>query len=154
MPHTRRAAEQRPSGRAHSAGGVVLRGEGADRRVAVMRSRYGTWVLPKGGIEPGETPEAAAAREIAEEIGLTDLELLGPLGFTEHGFDLHGTHYRKQVDWFAFRAPAGAQVRPEAAHGSLDAGWFTKSQALRLLTHADQRRMLRRAWPAEARRGE
>ncbi len=130
---------------AHSAGGVVLRGEGAELRVVVMRSRYGTWVLPKGGIEEGETPEQAAAREVAEEVGLTGLELGPSLGTTEHEFDLRGRHYRKRVDWFAFLAPAHAQPRPDPAHGSLDAGWFTRSQALRLLAHADQRRMLRRA---------
>jgi 8-oxo-dGTP pyrophosphatase MutT (NUDIX family) len=132
--------------RAHSAGGAVLRGAGPSRRVAVMRSIFGTWVLPKGGIEPGERPEQTAQREVGEEIGLHDLRLLGPVGWTEHEFDLRGIRYRKRVDWFLFLAPPEAELNADPAQGALEAGWFTRSQALRLLTHADQRRMLRRAW--------
>ncbi len=132
--------------RVRSAGGVVLRGAGPQRRVAVMRSTFGTWVLPKGGIEPGEAPAEAARREVGEEIGLHDLQLVGPVGWTEHEFDLRGSRYHKRVDWFLFLAPAEAELRPDPAQGALEAGWFTRSQALRLLTHADQRRMLRRGW--------
>ena len=127
-----------------SAGGVVLRGHGRETRVALTCSRYHTWVLPKGGVEPGETPEQAAVRELEEEVGLTGLTLQGALGETEHEFDLHGQPHHKRVLWFLFLAPEDAEVRPDPAQGALDAGWFTRSQALRLLSHADQRRMLRR----------
>jgi 8-oxo-dGTP pyrophosphatase MutT (NUDIX family) len=51
----------------HAAGGVVLR----DGRVAVVhRPRYDDWSLPKGKLDPGETFEDAALREVAEETGL------------------------------------------------------------------------------------
>lgn len=36
----------------------------------------GAWQIPKGLVEPGETPEAAARREVAEELGI---EVVGPL---------------------------------------------------------------------------
>jgi 8-oxo-dGTP pyrophosphatase MutT (NUDIX family) len=146
MRRRRSSQADREPVRAHSAGGVVLRGTGPERRVAAMRSSYGTWVLPKGAIEPGETPAEAARREVGEEVGLHDLDLVGPVGWTEHEFDLRGVHYRKRVDWFLFRAPASAEVHADPAERALDAGWFTRSQALRLLTHPDQRRILRRAW--------
>jgi 8-oxo-dGTP pyrophosphatase MutT (NUDIX family) len=129
----------------HSAGGVVLRGRERETRVALMRSRYGTWVLPKGRLEAGETPEQAAVREIAEEVGLSGLALQAELGGTEHDFLLGDERPRKRVTWFLFLAPEEAEIRPDSAHGALDAGWFTRSQALRLLSHRDQRRVLRRA---------
>ena len=128
-----------------SAGGVVLRGDGRGLRVAVMLSQFRTWVLPKGGIEPGEIAEQTAVRELREEVGVTGLELKAELGWTEHEFDMYGRRHHKRVCWFLFLAPDDAEVRADPAHGAFDAGWFTQTQALRLLTHADQRRMLRRA---------
>jgi 8-oxo-dGTP pyrophosphatase MutT (NUDIX family) len=50
-------------------------------RLASLRRHAGQWALPGGRLEPGETPEAAALREIAEEIGLSlsPAEVLGRL---------------------------------------------------------------------------
>jgi 8-oxo-dGTP diphosphatase len=53
--------------RSEAAGGVVMR----DGKVAVVhRPRYDDWSLPKGKLEPGETFEQAALREVEEETGL------------------------------------------------------------------------------------
>jgi 8-oxo-dGTP pyrophosphatase MutT (NUDIX family) len=131
--------------RLHSAGGVIVQRAGGALRVAVMRSRYGTWVFPKGGVESGESVDEAASREIAEEIGLGDLNLEGPLGSTEHSFERNGRRYRKRVDWLLFEAPPGSEVRANPEENALDCGWFSPEQALDLLSHSDQKRMLRRA---------
>jgi diadenosine hexaphosphate hydrolase (ATP-forming) len=110
-----------------------------------MYSRYGTWVFPKGGIEAGEAPEAAARREVAEEIGLEDLKGHGRLGTTKHEFEQGNRQYSKRVDWFLFEAAADAEPRSHPEENAMDAGWFDPNRALSLLSHADQRRILRRA---------
>jgi 8-oxo-dGTP pyrophosphatase MutT (NUDIX family) len=67
-----------------SAGGVVVRQQAQQVYVALIRERGAPqYVLPKGRLEPGESVEQAAHREIAEEAGLTDLQLLKELGMRE-----------------------------------------------------------------------
>jgi 8-oxo-dGTP diphosphatase len=51
-----------------AAGGVVLDGEG--RVALVHRPRYDDWSLPKGKLDPGESFEEAALREVEEETGM------------------------------------------------------------------------------------
>jgi diadenosine hexaphosphate hydrolase (ATP-forming) len=123
----------------------VVRGCGGALRIALMRSRYGTWVFPKGGIEPGEDLRQAARREVSEEIGVTGLREIAALEPTEHCFEREGRRYAKRVDWFLFQADPGAEARASAEQGSLDCGWFSPEQALSMLAHADQRRLLRKA---------
>ena len=54
-----------------AAGGLVIGGAGARTRVAIIhRPRYDDWSLPKGKLDPGETFEQAALREVEEETGL------------------------------------------------------------------------------------
>jgi 8-oxo-dGTP diphosphatase len=56
------------SAQVEAAGGVVVDGEG--RVVLVHRPRYDDWTLPKGKLDPGESFEEAAIREVEEETGL------------------------------------------------------------------------------------
>lgn len=56
-----------------SAGAVIFRRTADGVRLLVLRA-YRNWDFPKGEIEPGEAPLAAARRECAEETGLADLE--------------------------------------------------------------------------------
>ena len=67
-----------------SAGGIVLRREGERTLIALTRVAGMTrYVLPKGGVEKGETLLQAARREIEEEAGISDLTLLSVLGSRE-----------------------------------------------------------------------
>ncbi len=53
-----------------AAGGLVLRTADDEVEVAVVhRPRYDDWSLPKGKVDPGETDEACARREVEEETG-------------------------------------------------------------------------------------
>jgi bis(5'-nucleosidyl)-tetraphosphatase len=57
-----------------SAGAVVLRRRAGRWQCLVLRA-YGNWGFPKGLVEPGEEPLAAALREVTEETSLRDLAL-------------------------------------------------------------------------------
>ena len=71
-----------------SAGVIPARRVGGSWRLLVLRA-FRNWDFPKGTVEPGEEPLAAARREVAEETGLRDLE------FT------FGEEYRETVPYAA-----------------------------------------------------
>lgn len=64
-----------------SAGVVVVRETADGARFLLLRA-YRNWDCPKGLVEPGEDPLAAAVRETAEETGIDDLEF--PWGYDYH----------------------------------------------------------------------
>ena len=85
------------------------------------------WGFPKGLLEAGETPEAAALREISEETGIPreDLTLRAALPVSEYVYRRpnHGALIFKRVHHFLVEAPAGTELRPDPAEIA-EAGWF------------------------------
>ena len=77
------------------AGGlVILRG-----KLVALKRYNGAWLFPKGHIDPGETPEIAAVREVKEESGIT-ARIIAPLGETSYTFWEKGVEHFKIVQWF------------------------------------------------------
>jgi 8-oxo-dGTP diphosphatase len=108
-----------------AAGGVVRR----DGRIAVVhRPRYDDWSLPKGKLDPGETWEEAALREVREETGL-ECSLGEELSSTRY----HDRKGRSKLVRYWLMAPAGGEFAPNDEVDELR--WLTPSEAVALLTY-------------------
>ena len=125
---------------AYSAGGVIYRTGGTGLEVALIATqRGGRWGLPKGHVRRGETAEAAAIREIAEETGLQgDVER--HLATIEYWFRAGATRIHKYVDFFLVRYIDGVLI-PQQAEVD-DARWFPLDEALRLASFERERDVL------------
>ncbi len=93
------------------------------------------WITPGGGVEPGESPAAAAVRELAEETGLH--LSLPPGARAEHvdreTFSFGGRRYAQTNHYFVLAAPTGAEVDARGHDESerevlLEARWWTPEQ--------------------------
>lgn len=107
----------------HNAGGIVVRRDADQVLIALLREwKYPDYVLPKGGIERGETPEVAARREITEEAGFTALTLLAELGTRER---LSFTRRKWTIGHYFLYVTEQIDVTPiDAANHPEKPSWF------------------------------
>jgi 8-oxo-dGTP pyrophosphatase MutT (NUDIX family) len=140
MRKRRRRAE-----RETSAGGVVFRrGEGGTPRFLLIRDSYRNWGLPKGHLEAGEPPADAARREVAEETGLADLVLHGPIQVIDWYFRFRGRTIHKYCHFFLFESKRGDPV-PQAEEGITDCVWHPYDGAVATISYDNARGVLERA---------
>lgn len=134
-------ASRAPLGRETSYGGVVVRpsADGEDFELLTIVPR-GTRVtgLPKGGADPGETPEETAAREVREETGTT-VDVREPLGEVSYWYRRNGRRIHKTVHFFLCRYVSGDTADHD--HEVDDARWIRLRDAERLLTYPAERRL-------------
>ena len=130
--------------RERSAGVVVYRhgDDGARRYLLLDYGRF--WDYPKGHVERGEDDAAAALRELAEETGIGDAQLVP--GFVKeiaYFFrDRTGALIRKEVVFFAVQT---SRQRVKLSHEHEGSAWLPFDEALARLTYANAKQVLRDA---------
>jgi len=140
--------------RHQTAGGVVL--DGADRVLVIVRDveRGGRVVhevrLPKGHIDPGETDELAAVREVGEESGYLHVAIIADLGHAHTSFDFRGRHHERDEHYFLMRltSPQRGAPQPSSKEEALfEPDWMDLDAAAAQLTYESEREFVRRARP-------
>lgn len=131
------------------AGGVVL---DAAQRVLLIERQLGTVHeirLPKGHIEPGESAENAAQREVCEETGYCHLLILADLGWLHNAFEKTDGYVQRNERYYLMRLASDAWQAPafqssqEALYHNLWAADLHEAQ--RLLTFASEQNAIARA---------
>lgn len=109
-----------------AAGGLVFN----DNREILFIYRNKRWDLPKGKIEKGESMEEAAIREVMEETGVKDLEIIHFLRQTYHVFKRKDKYRLKVTNWFEMQTPYPGELTPEIGEGIKKVKWknFAKTQ--------------------------
>jgi 8-oxo-dGTP pyrophosphatase MutT (NUDIX family) len=135
--------------REFSAGGVLVRRLGGRWMVAAIRpagKRPGVWALPKGQIEEGDSGEATALREVAEETGAHGRSL-GKLGDVRYWFNWEGERIFKVVSFFLVRYEGGrlGNLPPAFRHEVAETRWLPLADAPALLAYTGEREMARKA---------
>jgi 8-oxo-dGTP diphosphatase len=120
------------SDRIEAAGGVVVRG---GKVALVHRPRYDDWTLPKGKLDPGESFEEAALREVEEETGVRP-RLVRELPATS--YEVRGRP--KVVRYWLMDVEHEAVFAPNDETDELR--WVAADEALRLLTYERDRDLL------------
>ncbi len=131
-----------------SSGGVIFRPEAAGIEIALIRKTLKggkrIWCLPKGWVEPGESLEEAAVREVREETGL-DGEILQKIGETSYQFYSKEDRARidKTVHFFLMTYRGGNTADHDDEVEAAD--WFPLEQAETLMAYPTEMEMVRKA---------
>ena len=130
-----------------SAGCVVYRGTGHETEVALIQPRdRQAWSLPKGLIEQGETPEAAAQREVLEETGLVG-EIAGPIDTIKYSYNARWesptVRVFKIVTFYLLRHTGGDPSHHDSEVDRVE--WFPLEYAMEHATYPQEREVLRKA---------
>jgi len=127
-----------------SAGAVlILNDPDSPKEFLILNYSYGHWDFPKGNIEKGETELETVFREVSEETGINDLQIL-------NGFRQQITYkYRKKsklVNKAVIYYLAMTSTRKVIlSHEHTNFGWFNFDKALEKLSFENSRKVLRMA---------
>ena len=138
-PDGRHARRPRRIKHERSAGGLVLkRRDGSFDGLIIGRASPRIWSLPKGHVEPSETIESAAVREVKEETAI-EAHIIEKLSDIRYWFYSDKVKHSKVVHFFLMRYVGGL---PSPQEGEVDeVAWVPLDELLSVLTHLNERRL-------------
>ncbi len=129
----------------------MFRRDGARALVLLIRDAHGNWGFPKGHVERGEDARDTALREVREETGIVEADVVAPLEAISWRFRSRGMLVHKTCHFFAL-VTAQARTRPQRKEGITACRWVAPNEARRLLTWDNSRGVLDAAqavWDAQ-----
>lgn len=108
-----------------AAGGLVRN----DEDEILLIFRRGKWDLPKGKLDEGETLEECAVREVEEETGLKDVQLLSPLIITWHTYHEGTKFILKESHWYKMKINGKQTLVPQTEEDITEIRWIKPADA-------------------------
>ena len=102
-----------------AAGGLVVN----QKSELLLIFRRGKWDLPKGKLDPGETLEQCAIREVQEETGLQQIELKQALLTTYHTYHESGKFILKETYWYEMHSGGNQNLVPQTTEDIQEVEW-------------------------------
>ena len=136
-----------------TAGGVVINSQGEVLVIIRDIEREGVVVhevrLPKGHIDPGESAEHAAIREVCEESGYCHLRIAEDLGTAHSAFTFRGKHHERDEQYYLMELtdPTHEPPQPMSEEEALfEPAWLPLGEAAEKMTYESERDFVTRAW--------
>ena len=108
------------------------------------KNRYEGWVLPKGTVEPGETHEQTALREVKEEADVR-ASIVKYVGKSQYSFNTSQDVVMKEVHWYLMMSDSYFS-KPQREEYFVDSGYYKYHEAYHLLKFTNERQILEKAY--------
>lgn len=124
-----------------SAGGVVIFGNA----VLLLKKYNGDYVLPKGKVEPGETLEETAQREVLEEakVRARPMEYIDKIEYSYHNSWSKDQRVYKTVHWFLMESNT-IDCIPQKEEGFIEAIFVHEDKAVDMARYQDEKSIIER----------
>jgi len=117
-----------------SAGGGLVTREGKNGLEILLIYRKKLWDLPKGKLDKGETLKECAGREVREELGIDQVQVLDFLDTTTHGYRERKSYMVKTTHWYHMKVFTDSFV-PQKKERITAVKWFSLKKAKKELAH-------------------
>jgi len=115
-----------------AAGGLVYN----SRNQMLMIFKNQKWDLPKGKIEVGEKIQDCAIREVQEECGVSNLQIVSEVPNTYHTYELNGQLMLKRTYWFKMNTNCTNKLLPQITEGITKVEWVNKEDIVNKLENS------------------